>query len=165
MAESYKALRGRIHAINNTSAPAPGQGPNGYTRYSRVPLPLVIGSASFAADDWAGLAAPIAKHVEEETWVSDEEDDLPLVRRRHTFSKVRSVVSLCSKYTMILTSENFCAEMRHRTRVAARRKHRARLLLLTRRRRLGLRLCWTTLSSPRRCPCLPQGAARQLPRA
>ena len=88
MAASYKALRGRIHAINNTLAPAPGQGPSGYTRYCRAPLPLVIGSASFAADDWAGLAAPIAKHVEEETWVSDEEDDLPLVRRRHTFSRV-----------------------------------------------------------------------------
>ena len=87
MAASYKALRGRIHAINNTSAPAPGQGPGFYTRYYRAPLPLVIGSASFAADDWAGLAAPIARHMEEETWVSDEEDDLPLVRHRHTFSK------------------------------------------------------------------------------
>lgn len=85
MAASYKALRGRIHAINNTSAPTSRQGPNGCTRYSRAPLPLVIGSASFASDDWAGLAAPIAKHVEEETWVSDEDDDLPLVRRRHAF--------------------------------------------------------------------------------
>jgi len=83
MAASYKALRGRIHAIHDTTAAGPGQGPNGYNRYNRAPLPLVIGSASFAADDTAGLSAPIPRHVEEESWVSDEEDDLPLARPRN----------------------------------------------------------------------------------
>ena len=82
MASSYKALRGRIHALNDTATPT--HGPKGYNRYGAAPLPLVIGSSSFAADETAGLSAPIRNRApEEDQWQSDEEDDLPLPRRRN----------------------------------------------------------------------------------
>ena len=83
MAASYKALRGRIRALNDTSTQ---NGTNGFNRYECSPLPLLIGSSSFAAAEDAGLSAPVRKAAQEqEPWESeDDEDERLLAARRRS---------------------------------------------------------------------------------